>query len=211
MKSLICVALILMIGGGALAEDTFGLWHLVNGEYVNWIPVEQATDPFELSVTVHDPSVFSIGGYEVGMDVPDEVLVLGIGGPNGWTNYGDPTNQIVGFQTPLIVQTEIGMLCEMRCLAIAYPDYPAAIIYHGSNPASIPGHDGPVLANGINPDELMACGYVNGHSSVFFFGWPMWRWSRRPGGTSRLSLNELKRESQDHTTHCMTTQPGEKS
>jgi hypothetical protein len=170
MKRLLIVALALVVAGGAMAQDTFGLWRMVDGEYANYIPAEEVTAPFTLFITVHDPSSFSIGGYEVGIDIPADMLILATSGPNGWTNFGDATNQLVGFQTPVIVQTEIGVLGQLDCLGLSIPDQATPIVYHGADPPSIPGHDGPVYADGINPELLVACGYVNGSPDVFLYG-----------------------------------------
>ena len=97
MKRLLFIALALVIAGGAMAQDTFGLWRMVDGEYVPYIPAEEVLDPFTLFITVHEPSSFSIGGYEVGIGIPADMVILATTGPNGWTNFGTPTNHLVGF------------------------------------------------------------------------------------------------------------------
>jgi hypothetical protein len=170
MKRLLIVALALVIAGGAVAEDTFGLWRMVDGEYVNYIPGEEVTSPFTLYVTIHQPTSFSIGGYEVGITAPADMLVISIGGPNGWTNFGAAFNHLVGFQTPVIVQEDIGVLCEMSCLGLSIPDQAIPILYGPADPPSIPGHDGPVYADGINPELLVPCGFVTGTPDVFLYG-----------------------------------------
>ncbi len=185
MKRLLIIALALVIACGAMAQDTFGLWRMdADGNYQNYIAAEDVTTPFTLFITIHDPSSFSVGGYEVGMTLPEGMLILNAGGPNGWTNFGDATNQLVGFQTPVIVQAEIGVLGELSCLGLSVPTDPMNVVYMGANPPSIPGHDGPVYANGVNPDELIACGYVNGAPEVFLYGGVV--------GTEAHTLSDVK-------------------
>ena len=53
-------------------------------------------------------------------------------------------------------------------LGVAVPD-PRYIYYHGAEPPSIPGHDGPVISIGDDPTILIACGYVNYSPEVFHF------------------------------------------
>jgi hypothetical protein len=173
MKRLLFIALALVVAGGAVAqEDTFGLWRMVGDDYLDFIPGDEVTTAFTLYVTVHQPTSFSIGGYEVGINVPAEagMVVLEVTGPNGWTNFGDPLNHLVGFQTPVIVQGEFGVLGEMTCLGTVIPDQAYYIAYGPADPPSIPGHDGPVYADGVNPDVLVPCGTVTGTPDVFLYG-----------------------------------------
>ncbi len=174
MKYLMIVALILVTAGVALADDTFGLWRQVEGEFVNHLDIREVTTPFTLYITLHDPTVFSVGGYEVGITVPDLILILAASGPNGWTNYGDAFNQIVGYMTPLSTYGEpVVVLGQIDCLGLDVLPGPASVVYGAASPASIPGHDGPVIANGVNPDQLIACGYVTGSPGVFWFSDPL--------------------------------------
>jgi len=174
MKHLMIVALILVTAGVATADDTFGLWRQLDGDFVNYIPVHEVTTPFTLYVTLHDPTVFSVGGYEVGIELPNLILILAASGPNGWTNFGDTHNQIVGYMTPLSTYGEpVVVLGQIECLGLDVLDGPAFAVYGAASPASIPGHDGPVIANGVNPDHLIACGYVTGSPDVFWFSDPL--------------------------------------
>jgi len=171
MKRLLFIALALMIASVAVAQepDTFGLWRMVDGDYENYLPVEDIPGEFFLYVTLHDGSTFSVGGYEVGMDIPAEMLVLEIDFFGG-VNFGDNTNHLVGYTAPIFTQEDMLVLSVMDCLSTALPPAPVPIVYHGADPASIPGHDGPVYADGTNPDNLIACGYVDGTPNVFLFG-----------------------------------------
>ena len=170
MKRLLFIALALVIAGGAMAQDTFGLWRMVDGEYVPYIPAEEVLDLFIFFIIVHEPSSFSIGGYEVGIGIPADLIILATTRPPGWTNFGTPTNHLVGFQLPVIVQTEIGVLGEMQCIGLSIPSESTHITYGPSDPPSIPGHDGPVYADGVNPETLVACGFVEGSPDVFLYG-----------------------------------------
>jgi hypothetical protein len=173
MKRLLFIALALVVAGGALAQeqDTFGLWQLVDGEYRNYIPAEEVVGPFTLFLTLHDSSIFTIGGYEVGIMVPDFLFVTGASGPNDWTNFGSNTNHLVGYVTPLPTFGEpIVVLGQIDCLGTEMPSMPEHIVYMAADPPSIPDHDGPVIADGVNPDILIPCGYVNGAPEVFLVG-----------------------------------------
>jgi hypothetical protein len=171
MKRLLFIALALVVAGGAIAQeqDTFGLWQQVDGEYRNFIPAEETLTPFTLFVTLHDSSIFTIGGYEVGLTIPSYLLILDASGPNDWTNFGDNTNHLVGYITPLPTFGEpIVVLGQIECLVPSLDGVtPQYIVYGGANPPSIPDHDGPVIADGVNPDVLIPCGYVNEVPEVF--------------------------------------------
>ena len=170
MKRLLLIALALVIAGVAVAEDEFGLWRMVDGEYTNMLPVDEIPGPFTLYVTLHDGTSFSVGGYEVGMDLPAEMFVLEVDFLGG-TNFGGNDNHLVGYPIPkFVMPDEPLVLSVMSCLSSAPPAVPTFIRYHGSTPNSIPGHDGPVYADGAQPDILIACGYITGSQDVFLFG-----------------------------------------
>jgi len=172
MKRLLTLALALMLAGGAMAQDTFGLYRMVGGEYINFIPMEEIVPgTMDLYITLHSPTSFSVGGFEVGITLPAQLMALNANFPNGGTNFGGAfTNLLVGYQTPLPVQQEVNVLATLNCFVAAVPPEAAYISYHGANPPSIPGHDGPVYADGVNPDILVPCGYVDGTPDVFLFG-----------------------------------------
>jgi hypothetical protein len=172
VRGIVIIAVILAAAAPSGAEDTFGMWQLVNGEYRNYIPAEELLEPFTVHMTLHDPSVFSVAGYEVGIVVPADVLVLDSSGPEGWINFGDHWNHLVGFTTPVPTFGQpVTVLGQLDCLGLAYNPLPPWISYAAASPPSVPGHDGPVIADGVDPDHLIACGYVNGASEVFFIGY----------------------------------------
>lgn len=152
-----------------MAEDTFGLWRMVDGDYENFLPAGKIPGPFTLYVTLHDGSLYSVGGYEVGIDIPAEMLILEIDFMGG-TNFGDNTDHLVGYPLPMYIQTEIVVLAEMSCLSTTMPPAPTFVSHHASSIQSVPGLDGPVYANVNNPDELVPGGAVNGSPEVFLFG-----------------------------------------
>ncbi|HOX26780.1 MAG TPA: hypothetical protein PLL30_06325 [Candidatus Krumholzibacteria bacterium] len=173
MKRLLTLALALLVAGGVMAQDNFGMYRLVGGEYLDYIPMEEcdAGTALDLIVTLHNPTSFSIGGFEVGIDMPSQLFVLNGVFPNGGTNFGGSfTNLLVGYMTPIPVQTDIITLVTLNCLIGSTPPEALYVVYHGANPPSIPGHDGPVYADGVNPDILVPCGYINGTPNVFLFG-----------------------------------------
>lgn len=121
--------------------------------------------PFNCYIVVLNPLVASIAGYEVGITVSDPtVFVLVTTGDYGWTNFGDAWNHLVGFGTPLPVVDNAAVVCTMQWL---YPGTAeVTIAFHHATPPSIPGWEGMVIANGVNPDELIPCvtpwGEMNG-------------------------------------------------
>ena len=71
MKKLLVLALVALMASGALAqeENEFGLWTDGEGGYANFKMIEQYA-PFNLYITLHNASVASVGGYEVGWTMP---------------------------------------------------------------------------------------------------------------------------------------------
>ena len=62
-----------------------------------------------------------IGGYEWRLDFSQAAVILTLDSPNGWTNFGDPTNHLVGYITPLSAHpTGTAAPAHMRLL---YPDH----------------------------------------------------------------------------------------
>jgi hypothetical protein len=167
MRSIAIIALAMFLTAPAAADD-LGLWRLQDDEYVAYIPGWEVTTPFTLFITLHDASVTAVGGYEVGITLPDLLIILQATGPSGWTNFGDPTNHLVGYTTPLPTFGEpVVVLGQLECLGLDQIVTHEYIAFGPSNPQSIPDHDGPVIADGVDPDHLIACGYVGGMPEVF--------------------------------------------
>jgi len=157
MKKLLALALVVMVAGGALAQTSEdNMIGMFFGEpYVDEnTNFDTTASPFNGFIVLLNPTVDTVGGYEVGIEISDAgVFVLAAGGPNGWTNFGSNLNHLVGFQTPLPMVEGGTAVSTMQML---YAGTALVTISFGpSEPASIPGV--PVIANGANPEELIAC------------------------------------------------------
>ncbi len=169
MKRLLSLALVLVLAGGVMAQDNFGMYRMVDGEYANYVMIDELTPgaSLDLYITLHDPSIFSVGGFEVGIDMPDFAFVTDADLRDGINFGGAFTNLLVGYTAPIPAQEDVIVLATL-VTTVGEPA-PGVCTMHGANPPSIPGHDGPVIANGANPDELIPCGYVDGTADVFLF------------------------------------------
>ena len=156
MKKLLALTLVVMVAGGALAQSSednmMGMFFAEPfiSENTNF---ENTFSPFNAYNVLLGPTVETVGGYELGISMPAEVFVLGVTGPNGWTNFGSNLNHLCGYQTPLPVVDGGTVLSTLNMLYTG-----TDIIYIGfgpSDPASIPGV--PVIANGADPEDLIAC------------------------------------------------------
>ena len=157
MKKLLALALVVMVAGSAIAEDNeFGMFFSpdVFGQEQTNINTPIFT-PFFGYVVMLYPSVVSVGGYEVGIIVPPTVLALSASGPNGWTNFGDNFNHLVGYGAPVPAAPEGTVLCTLQLMLNA--DAVVGIEYHASNPGSVPGHDGPAITDGEDPTIILPC------------------------------------------------------
>jgi hypothetical protein len=163
MKKLLGLALVALMAGGAFAQaPEVGMFFSSTEFTQDMTNFDSIGAPFNGYIVCFSfDNVGSVGGYEVGINVPAALFLLTVGGPNGWTNFGSPTNQICGYGFPLPAPAEGVVLCTINMLYTGGPA-PGVIEFHGSSPASIPGHDGVVIANGENPDELIACWLVTG-------------------------------------------------
>jgi hypothetical protein len=117
-----------------------------------------APDPFEAHIVVLECDFDSIAAYEVGISFDRKVIVLDEWGPNGWTNFGSPTNQLVGYQTPLPVPYGGAVLATLSILYLGSET--VNVDFGPSDPSSVEG-DGPAIANGADPTELLTCNYTS--------------------------------------------------
>jgi len=102
-----------------------------------------------------DPSSATIGGYECGIGfMGGDPFVLAVSGPNGWTNFGDNTNHLCGYQTP-IPALPVTVLSTLNCLVPAAP-FDALVTMGPSVPSSF-NDEGPGYADGVNADILVLC------------------------------------------------------
>ncbi len=155
MKKLLALTLLVMVAGGALADSEDNMMGMFFAEpFVSEnTNFENNFAPFFGYIVLLGPTVESVGGYEVGITMPATVFVLAASGPNGWTNFGNNTNHLCGYQTPLPVVDGGTTLASLNMLYTG-----TDIIYIGygeADPPSIPGV--PVIADGSNPDILIPC------------------------------------------------------
>jgi hypothetical protein len=159
MRTLLIVSMIALLAGAASAQDgnQFGIFFSDSDftqENTNW---DTDAAPFNGYLVLVGPTVSSVGGYECSIELSDAtVFVLGVSGPNGWTNFGSNLNHLVGYQTPLPASLPGTVLATVNML---YTSMALVEIRIGpASPPSIPGV--PVIADGTDPENLIACSCV---------------------------------------------------
>lgn len=172
MKKLLALTLLVMVAGGALAQTSednmMGMFFAEPFVDENTNIDPSPGTPFNGFVVILNPTVESIGGYELGVGVPAGVLALGLTGPNGFTNFGSNFNHLAGYQTPVPVMDGGTVLSTFNFF------YTGAdvvyVVYGPAEPPSIPGV--PVIANGANPEDLIACNLTSDGGFVATFNGP---------------------------------------
>jgi hypothetical protein len=162
MKSLLTLTLVVLMAGSAFAQldNSMGLF-FSDSEFIEEnTNLDTAGAPFDVHIVLLEATVFSVGGYEVSVELSDAgVFILAVDGPNGWTNFGDNTNHLVGFQTPVPSDSGAALLCTLNML---YSGDATVDMFMGpSDPSSVDGA-GPAIADGANPDLLYICNYTSG-------------------------------------------------
>ena len=156
MRSALSLLLAAALAGPAVAYDdnTMGMFFSESDFTEQSRNFDTGSASFNGYVVLLEPTVGSVGGYEVGIDISASmVFVLGVTGPNGWTNFGENLNHLVGYVTPLPVYSEGTVLCTVQLL---YTQDQYVQIYFGpSDPSSMPGV--PVIADGSDPNNLIGC------------------------------------------------------
>lgn len=173
-------ALLLLILAAPVAADTMGLFFDDSSFDVESSRVATAVgQPFTAYLVLLDASPSTLGGYEVGITYSSSsVTTLAAQGPNGWTNFGDSENHLVGYVTPLPtsgVGTVLGSLS-----LIQFDSEWVTIDFGPSSPASIDGS--PVIADGADPDDLVACELFGGGPRVADLNRPPQQYRERPLG-----------------------------
>ena len=165
MKTLLTLSLVVLLAGPALAQDTLpnamGLF-FSDTEFTEANTNADITPgvPVDAYITLLNTPLFSVGAYEVGIDISDAgVFVLVADGPNGWTNFGSATNHIVGYATPVPAIDGNAVLGHLNMLYSG--DATVEIAFGPSEPSSFDGQ-GPGLADGTDPENLVLCTYVTG-------------------------------------------------
>jgi hypothetical protein len=177
------LAMALVVSGGAAASDVLGMFFdgddfEAESAAVNTTP----GSPFYGYVVLLDASPSSVGAYEVGITfTSSSVTSLGVTGPNGWTNFGDDTNHLVGFVTPLPTNSSGTVLCTMNLMQM---DSERVDIEFGpASPASISGV--PVIADGNDLQNLIECELYGGGPVVASLNAP-------PHQFQEIPLSEVK-------------------
>jgi hypothetical protein len=174
MRSTILICAVVLLAGGAAGLDqgdnAMGMFFGPD-EYSDvgrWRDAYALGEPFPAYVVLVNCTVELVGGYEVGITIPDDqVLVIEATGPNGWTNFGDNTNHLVGFMTPVPEVDGSVLLCTLTLVC----NTPSAVpINYG--PADPPSIDlVPVIADGADPNILVPCDLFGGANPVAGLNW----------------------------------------
>ncbi|MEZ4388564.1 MAG: hypothetical protein R3D98_13535 [Candidatus Krumholzibacteriia bacterium] len=154
MKTSLALALVLLLAVPALSQSTIGITFddtmLINnlifgtGPFTSYIYVQTAESSL---IAAYECAIVSDGGT---------LFLLNAAGPNGWTNFGAPSNQLVGFQTPLPVGPDGWVVvCTLDWLLAESGSW----IVIDLGPASPSSFDPPTpgFADGLNPDILIPC------------------------------------------------------
>jgi len=162
MKTLLTLSLVVLLAGSAFAQldNSLGIFFVDSGfddDFTNFDPTPGV--PFDAHIAIVNASVFTVGGYEVGIEFSEDAFVLAVDGPNGWTNFGDNLNHIVGFMTPVPSSTGEALLSTMNIL---YSGTGLNEFFMGPSTPSSFGGEGPGIADGGNPDLLYMCNYTSG-------------------------------------------------
>ena len=115
---------------------------------------------FPAYIVLLNSPVEYVGGYEVSIGFSDpSVYVLNCVGPNGWTNFGTYTNQLCGYQQPLL--TGVGEDVVLATMTLMYSGGAYVEISFGPSDPSSFGGESPGVSDGMAPDLLYPCGYTN--------------------------------------------------
>ncbi len=168
MKKMLALALVALMAGGALAQaPEIGMFFSdTDFNEMNTNFDAQANVPFNGYIVVSGVDFDALVAYEVGISAPDGIFVLQMGGPEGygWTNFGGPTNHLVGFQTPLPMM-EGGTVIAIAQFMMPNAD-PVVFEFGPADPQSDPDWDGALLVDAAdvnNPVQTMlVTGEMNG-------------------------------------------------
>jgi len=162
MRKLLVLAMLALLAGAASAQPCMGMF-FSDTEFTDETTNQDVTAaPFNAYIVVQGLTIDAVNGYEVGIGLDASVFILGASGPNGWTNFGSNTNHLAGFGTPVPATNGAVVCCTLQML-YSGSDL-IEITYGPADPASIPGFNGPVIADGSNPDILHQCALTNGGS-----------------------------------------------
>jgi len=159
MKKLLALSLVALLAGTASADLGLGIF-FSNTEFTdantNYTTVgapfnaylvlltNEASEHLEYNSDGVYSQVTSVGGYEVSVEISDPaVFILGVTGPNDWTNFGNG---------------DFAVLATFNMLQTVAVE--ATITLSGSTPSSFAGAPG--IGNGDNTDLLYQAGLTTG-------------------------------------------------
>ena len=162
MKTLLTMALVLLMAGTAFAqlENSMGVFFSDTEFTEANTNFDAAMNvPFAAHIVLMNPTQAAIGGYECSLAVSSSLLALSVGGPNGWTNFGDNFNHLVGYTSPLPSPGDV----VFATFSLMYMvDGIASDMFMGPSVPSSVDDAGPAIADGANPDLLIVCNYTSG-------------------------------------------------
>ena len=161
MKKLLTITLVSLMACGAFAQDFSGS-NMTGMFFSNTDFTNENTNhanmfaPFNGYIVLLNSTVSSVGGYEVGITLSDAtVFVLAASGPNGWTNFGSNTNHLCGYMTALPCDANGNAVLGQ--LQMLYTGAGTVEISFGPASPSSFNNEGPGIAEGTNPDNLILC------------------------------------------------------
>jgi hypothetical protein len=163
MKSLLTICLVVLLAGTAVAQAPNCM-----GLFFSDVNFTNETTNVDLGSGLSDaayivllnPTVDSIAAYEVGIDIAglgSQLFVTSVNGPNGWTNFGGPTNHLCGYQEPLLLDGGT-VLATVNILSLTSET--VNFVFGPSDPSSV-DDAGPALADGDDPTNLITCTYTS--------------------------------------------------
>ena len=173
MKKLLALALVAVMAGGAMAQvhgevgGSMGLFFSDTdfSDATSNKDTAPGDEAFFAYIVMLDCVSTSVGGYEVGItgitDPGGTIFILGVDGPNGWVNFGDNTNHLVGYGVPLPVELDgTAVLATMQILDPigTVGDF----VFGPSDPSSFPDLTVPVFSDGPVATILMTCTLTTG-------------------------------------------------
>ncbi len=158
MRTLLTISILTLLAGTAFAQfpgdNLMGVFFSDTEFTQETTNIDSGAVPFNAYLVLVNATVGTVGGYECAIDFANpSIFVLSVSGPNGWTNFGDNTNHLCGYQVPLPSEQPGTVLATLQLL-YSVTD-PVEISLGPATPPSIPGDM--AIANGANPDELIAC------------------------------------------------------
>ncbi|MBD3220173.1 hypothetical protein GF314_02945 [bacterium] len=155
MKKMLALAFVALMASAVAAQPGMGIFFSNESFTDADTNFDTAGAAFDAYLVLLGAEFASVGGYECGVDISDAgVFILDVSGPNGWTNFGDNTNHLCGYQTPLMVDPDQTIV--LATFNMLYAGTAEVTIALGqSTPPSLPDWDGPVVADAAFPDDLI--------------------------------------------------------